>query len=150
MRGRYRKPSIFWSVIGAAVLLFTVQGHTAVDPETAVGVWLFNEAAGDVAKDLIHRLTSLCRDTAISCAFAETLTRITKGNRCSGSDWRRVQAFTFLWKLKLYRNGKLVEKDISAHQKENEDNHKPFTIGGGVGPDPCRWSNGRSRTLQHC
>lgn len=36
--------------------------------------------------------------------------------------------------MKLYRNGKLeVEKDISAHQKENEDNHKPFTIGGEVG-----------------
>lgn len=49
MRGRYQKPSIFWSVIGAAVLLFTAQGHTAIDPGTAVGVWLFNEDGGDLA-----------------------------------------------------------------------------------------------------
>lgn len=36
--------------------------------------------------------------------------------------------------MKLYRDGKLeAEKDISAQQKENEDNHKPFTIGGEAG-----------------
>ena len=52
MRGRYQKPSIFWSVIGAAIVLFTTQGHTAVDPATAVAVWLFNEDGGDLAKDL--------------------------------------------------------------------------------------------------
>ena len=52
IRGRYQKPSIFWSIIGAAVLLFTTHGHTAVDPATAVAVWLFNEDSGDLAKDL--------------------------------------------------------------------------------------------------
>ena len=36
--------------------------------------------------------------------------------------------------MKLYRDGKLeAERDISAHQKENEDNHNPFTIGGEAG-----------------
>ena len=52
MRGRYQKLGIFWSVIGAAVLLFTAQGHTAIDPATAVAIWLFNEDGGDLAKDL--------------------------------------------------------------------------------------------------
>ena len=52
MRDRCQKPIIFWYVIGAAVLLFTTQGHTAIDPATAVAVWLFNEDGGDLAEDL--------------------------------------------------------------------------------------------------
>ena len=36
--------------------------------------------------------------------------------------------------MKLYRNGKLeAEKDIAAHANQNEDNLKPFTIGGEPG-----------------
>ena len=36
--------------------------------------------------------------------------------------------------MKLYRNGELeVETDIAAHANQNEDNLKPFTIGGEVG-----------------
>ena len=32
--------------------MFATQGFSVVDPETAVGVWLFNEEKGDIAKDL--------------------------------------------------------------------------------------------------
>ena len=158
MRSRDQKSRIFWSAISVVILLFTTQGHAAVDPETAVGVWLFNEDGGDLAKDLTEnaldakfldpvkwaegkfdsglefksgglanagispllnvgkkrislwshgsniqrplptgtqassqRLTSLCRDTATSCVSAGTLTRTTKENRYSGSDWRKVR-----------------------------------------------------------
>lgn len=220
MRGRYRKPSIFWSVIGAAVLLFTVQGHTAVDPETAVGVWLFNEAAGDVAKDLTKNALDAkfldpvkwtdgkfdggleFKSGGLVNAGTSPLLNVGKAN-FSMLAWFKYSETAAGWHasliskadlamprhgyilcvrgnldpnnkgkplfwfglaqgagvhlfgtspindgkwhhlaatadrkgaMKLYRDGKLeVEKDISAQQKENEDNHKPFTIGGEVG-----------------
>lgn len=32
-------------------LILTVQGYAIIDPQTAVGIWLFDEGEGDVAKD---------------------------------------------------------------------------------------------------
>ena len=220
MRGSYQKPNIFWVVIGAAILLFTTQGHTAIDPATAVAVWLFNEDGGDIAKDLT--------ENALNAKFLDPV-KWTDGKFDGGLEFKSgglVDAGTsqllnvgtanfsmvawfkysetpdgwhasliskadlamprhgyilcvrgnldpnnkgkpLFWfglaqgagvhlfgtstindgkwhhlaatanrkgAMKLYRDGKLeAEKDISAHQKENEDNHKPFTIGGEVG-----------------
>ena len=220
MRSRYQKLSIFWSVIGATVLLFTAQGHTAVNPETAVGVWLFNEETGDSAKDLTENaLDAECLDPVkwtdgkfdgglefksgglVDAGVSPPL-NVGKAN-FSMVAWFKYSKTSAGWyasliskadlamprhgyilgirgnldpnnkgkplfwfglaqgagihlfgtstindgkwhhlaatadrkgAMKLYRDGKLeAEKDISAHQKENEDNLKPFTIGGEVG-----------------
>ncbi len=220
MRGRYQKPNIFWVVIGAAVLLFTTQGHTALDPATAVAVWLFNEDGGDLAKDLTENALDAeflepvkwtdgkfdggleFKSGGLVNAGISPLLNVGKAN-FSMVAWFKYSKMPEGWyasliskadlamprhgyilgirgnldpnnkgrplfwfglaqgagihlfgtspindgkwhhlaatadrkgAMKLYRDGKLeAEKDISAHQKENEDNLKPFTIGGEVG-----------------
>ena len=52
MRRPYKKLGVFWGVISAVILMSSTPGFTAVNPETAVAVWLFNEGDGDLAKDL--------------------------------------------------------------------------------------------------
>lgn len=220
MRGRYRKPSIFWSVIGAAVLLFTTQGHTAVDPATAVAVWLFNEDGGDFAKDLTENALDAefleptkwtdgkfdggleFKSGGLANAGVSPILNVGKAN-FSMAAWFKYSKTPAGWHavliskadlamprhgyilgirgnldpnnkgrplfwfglaqgagihlfgtspindgkwhhlaatadrkgaMKLYRDGELeVEKDIAAHANQNEDNIKPFTIGGEVG-----------------
>ena len=220
MRGRYQKPNIFWAVIGAAVLLFATQGHTALDPAVAVAVWLFNEDSGDLAKDLTENALDAeflepvkwtdgkfeggleFKSGGLVNAGVSPLLNVGKAN-FSMVAWFKYSKTSEGWhasliskadlamprhgyilgirgnldpnnkgkplfwfglaqgagihlfgtspindgkwhhlaatadrkgEMKLYRDGKLeAEKDISAHQKENEDNLKPFTIGGEVG-----------------
>ena len=220
MRGRYQKPSIFWTVISAAVLLFTTQGHTAVDPATAVAVWLFNEDGGDLAKDLTENSLDAeflepvkwtdgkfdggleFKSGGLVNAGVSPLLNVGKANFSmvawfkyskTPDDWHATliekadfamprhgyllavrgnldpnnKGKPLFWfglaqgagvhlfgtspindgkwhhlaatadrkgAMKLYRDGKLeAEKDISAHQKENEDNLSPFSIGGEPG-----------------
>ena len=220
MRGTYQKPSFFWVVMGAAFLLLTTQGHTAVDPETAVGVWLFNEEVGDTAKDLTENALDAnfldpvkwtdgkfnggleFKSGGLANAGVSPLLNVGKANFSmmawfkyakTADDWHATliekadfamprhgyllcvrgnldannKGKPLFWfglaqgagihlfgtspindgkwyhlaatadrkgAMKLYRDGKLeAERDISAHQKENEDNHKPFTMGGEVG-----------------
>ena len=220
MRGRCQKLSIFWSVISAVILMSATQGFTAVDPETAVGVWLFNEAAGDIAKDLSENAFEAkfvndvkwvdgkfdggleFKSGGLVDAGISPLLNVGKENFSmmawfkyskTAADWHATliekadfamprhgyllcvrgnldannKGKPLFWfglaqgagvhlfgtspindgkwyhlaatadrkgAMKLYRDGKLeAERDISAHQKENEDNHKPFTIGGETG-----------------
>ena len=220
MRSRCQKSGISWFVISTAILMFTTQGLAAVDPGSAIAVWLFNEDKGNLAKDLT--------ENALDAKFLDPV-KWTDGKFDSGLEfkigglvdagispllnvgeanfsivaWFKYSKTSAGWyasliskadlamprhgyilgirgnldpnnkgkplfwfglaqgagihlfgtstindgkwhhlaatadrkgAMKLYRDGKLeAEKDISAHQKENEDNHKPFTIGGEVG-----------------
>lgn len=196
------------------------QGFTAVDPETAVGVWLFNEEKGDVAKDLTENALDAkfldpvkwtdgqfdggleFKSGSLANAGTSQLLNVGTAN-FSMLAWFKYSETAAGWHasliskadlamprhgyilcvrgnldpnnkgkplfwfglaqgagvhlfgtspindgkwhhlaatadrkgaMKLYRDGKLeAEKDISAQQKENEDNHKPFTIGGEAG-----------------
>lgn len=196
------------------------QGFTAVDPETAVGVWLFNEKQGDIAKDLSENAFEAkfvndvkwvegkfdggleFKSGGLVDAGISPLLNVGKDNFSmmawfkyskTAADWHATliekadfamprhgyllcvrgnldpnnKGKPLFWfglaqgagvhlfgtspindgkwyhlaatadrkgAMKLYRDGKLeAERDISAHQKENEDNHKPFTIGGETG-----------------
>jgi hypothetical protein len=220
MRGRGQKSSVFWSAISALILLFATQGLTAVDPDTAVGVWLFNEEVGNLAKDLSENALDAkfldpvkwtdgkfdggleFKSGGLVDAGISPLLNVGKANFSmvawfkyskTAADWHATliekadfamprhgyllcvrgdldpnnKGKPLFWfglaqgagvhlfgispindgkwhhlaatadrkgAMKLYRDGKLeAENDISAHQKENEDNHKPFTIGGEAG-----------------
>ena len=220
MRGRGQKSSVFWSAISALILLFATQGLTAVDPDTAVGVWLFNEEVGNLAKDLTENALDAkfldpvkwadgkfdggleFKSGGLVDAGISPLLNVGKANFSmvawfkyskTAADWHATliekadfamprhgyllcvrgdldpnnKGKPLFWfglaqgagvhlfgispindgkwhhlaatadrkgAMKLYRDGKLeAENDISAHQKENEDNHKPFTIGGEAG-----------------
>ena len=220
MRRKCDKLMIFGSVISAIILMSVTQGFSVVDPETAVGVWLFNEEKGDVAKDLTENALDAkfldpvkwtdgkfdggleFKNGSLANAGVSPLLNVGKAN-FSMMAWFKYSKTADGWHasliskadlamprhgyilcvrgnldpnnkgkplfwfglaqgagvhlfgtspindgkwhhlaatadrkgaMKLYRDGKLeAEKDISAHQKENEDNHKPFTIGGEVG-----------------
>ena len=220
MRGRRDKLVIFGTVISTIVLMFATQGFSAVDPETAVGVWLFNEEVGDTTKDLTENALDAefldpvkwtdgkfdggleFKSGGLANAGISPLLNVGKANFSmmawfkyskTADDWHATliekadfamprhgyllcvrgnldpnnKGKPLFWfglaqgagihlfgtspindgkwyhlaatadrksAMKLYRDGKLeAEKDISAHQKENEDNHKPFTIGGEAG-----------------
>ena len=220
MRRKCDKLIIFGSVIVVIILMSITPGFTAVDPETAVGVWLFNEAAGDVAKDLTENALDAkfldpvkwidgkfdggleFKSGGLANAGTSQLLNVGTANFSmlawfkyseTADDWHATiiekadfamprhgyllcvrgnldpnnKGKPLFWfglaqgagvhlfgtspindgkwhhlaatadrkgAMKLYRDGKLeAEKDISAHQKENEDNHKPFTIGGEAG-----------------
>ena len=220
MRSRCQKSGIFWSVISTAILIFATQGFTAVDPGTAVGVWLFNEEVGDIAKDLSENALDAkfldpvkwadgkldsgleFKSGGLVDAGISPLLNVGKANFSmiawfkyakTSADWHAalIQKADFamprhgyllgirgnldpnnkgkplFWfglaqgagvhlfgtstindgkwhhlaatadregAMKLYRDGKLeAETDIAAHAKENEDNLKPFTIGGETG-----------------
>ncbi len=220
MRRKCDKLMIFGSVISVIILMSVTQGFTAIDPETAVGVWLFNEEKGDVAKDLTENALDAkfldpvkwtdgkfdggleFKSGSLANAGTSQLLNVGTAN-FSMLAWFKYSETPDGWHasliskadlamprhgyilcvrgnldpnnkgkplfwfglaqgagvhlfgtspindgkwyhlaatadrkgaMKLYRNGKLeAEKDISAQQKENEDNHKPFTIGGEVG-----------------
>ena len=220
MRRKCDKLMIFGSVISAIMLMSATQGFSVVDPETAVGVWLFNEEKGDVAKDLTENALDAkfldpvkwtdgqfdggleFKSGGLANAGTSQLLNVGTAN-FSMLAWFKYSETPDGWHasliskadlamprhgyilcvrgnldpnnkgkplfwfglaqgagvhlfgtspindgkwhhlaatadrkgaMKLYRDGKLeAEKDISAHQKENEDNHKPFTIGGEVG-----------------
>lgn len=220
MRGRCDKLVIFGAVISIVMLMSITQGFSAVDPETAVGVWLFNEEVGDIAKDLTENALDAefldpvkwmdgkfdggleFKSGGLVNAGTSPLLNVGKANFSilawfkyskTADDWHATiiekadfamprhgyllcvrgnldpnnKGKPLFWfglaqgagvhlfgtspindgkwyhlaatadrkgAMKLYRDGKLeAEKDISAHQKENEDNHKPFTIGGEAG-----------------
>ena len=220
MRRKCDKSIIFWSVISATILISATQGFSAVDPETAVAVWLFNEEKGDIAKDLM--------ENALDAKFADPV-KWTDGKFDGGLEFKsgglvdvgvspllnvgKANFSMIVWfkysktpagwyasliskadlamprhgyilgirgnldpnnkgkplfwfglaqgagihlfgtstindgkwhhlaatadrkgAMKLYRDGELeAEKDIAAHANQNEDNLKPFTIGGEVG-----------------
>ena len=220
MRSRDQKSRIFWSAISVVILLFTAQGHTAVDPETAVGVWLFNEEAGDIAKDLTENALDAkfldpvdwtdgkfdggleFKSGGLVNAGISPLLNVGKAN-FSMVAWFKYSKTPDGWHasliskadlamprhgyilcvrgnldpnnkgkplfwfglaqgpgvhlfgtspindgkwyhlaatadrkgaMKLYRNGELeAENNIAAHANQNEDNLKPFTIGGEPG-----------------
>lgn len=220
MRGRCDKLMIFGAVISIVMLMSVTQGFSAVDPETAVGVWLFNEEVGDIAKDLTENALDAeflepvkwtdgkfdggleFKSGGLVNAGTSPLLNVGKANFSmlawfkyskTADDWHATiiekadfamprhgyllcvrgnldpnnKGKPLFWfglaqgagvhlfgtspindgkwhhlaatadrkgAMKLYRDGKLeAEKDISAQQKENEDNHKPFTIGGEAG-----------------
>ena len=220
MRRKCDKLMIFGSVISAIILMSVTQGFSVVDPETAVGVWLFNEEKGDVAKDLTENALDAkfldpvkwtdgkfdsgleFKSGGLANAGVSQVLNVGKAN-FSMMAWFKYSNTPDGWhasliskadlamprhgyilcvrgnldpnnkgkplfwfglaqgagihlfgtspindgkwhhlaatadrkgEMKLYRDGKLeAKKDISAHQKENEDNHKPFTIGGEAG-----------------
>ena len=220
MRSRDQKSRIFWSAMSIVILLFTTQGHTAVDPETAVGVWLFNEEAGDIAKDLTENALDAefldpvdwtdgkfdggleFKSGGLANAGISPLLNVGKAN-FSMVAWFKYSKTPDGWHasliskadlamprhgyilcvrgnldpnnkgkplfwfglaqgpgvhlfgtspindgkwhhlaatadrkgaMKLYRNGELeAENNIAAHANQNEDNLKPFTIGGEPG-----------------
>ena len=220
MRSRDQKSRIFWSAMSIVILLFTTQGHTAVDPETAVGVWLFNEETGDIAKDLTENALDAefldpvdwtdgkfdggleFKSGGLANAGISPLLNVGKAN-FSMVAWFKYSKTPDGWHasliskadlamprhgyilcvrgnldpnnkgkplfwfglaqgpgvhlfgtspindgkwhhlaatadrkgaMKLYRNGELeAENDIAAHANQNEDNLKPFTIGGEPG-----------------
>ena len=220
MRRKCAKLMIFWSVISAIILMCATQGFSAVDPETAVAVWLFNEEVGDIAKNLSENALDAkfldpvkwtdgkfdggleFKSGGLVDAGVSPLLNVGKAN-FSMLAWFKYSKTAAEWHasliskadlamprhgyilcvrgdldpnnkgkplfwfglaqgagihlfgispindgkwhhlaatadrkgaMKLYRDGKLeAEKDISAHQKENEDNLKPFTIGGEAG-----------------
>ena len=220
MNCRCQKSSIFWSTISVVILLFTTQGLTAVDPGTAIAVWLFNEEKGDLAKDLTENALDAkfldpvkwtdgkfdgglefksggLVDAGISPLlnvgktnfsmvvwfkysktpdgwYASLISKADlamprhgyilgiRGNldpnnkgkplfwfglaqgagihlfgtsTINDGKWHHLAATADRkGAMKLYRDGKLeVENDIAAHANQNEDNLKPFTIGGEVG-----------------
>lgn len=220
MRGRCDKLVIFGAVISIVMLMSLTQGFSAIDPETAVGVWLFNEEVGDIAKDLTENALDAefldpvkwtdgkfdggleFKSGGLVNAGTSPLLNVGKANFSilawfkyskTADDWHATiiekadfamprhgyllcvrgnldpnnKGKPLFWfglaqgagvhlfgispindgkwyhlaatadrkgAMKLYRDGKLeAEKDISAQQKENEDNHKPFTIGGEAG-----------------
>ena len=220
MRGRCDKLVIFGAVISIVMLMSLTQGFSAVDPETVVGVWLFNEEVGDIAKDLTENALDAefldpvkwtdgkfdggleFKSGGLVNAGTSPLLNVGKANFSilawfkyskTADDWHATiiekadfamprhgyllcvrgnldpnnKGKPLFWfglaqgagvhlfgtspindgkwyhlaatadrkgAMKLYRDGKLeAEKDISAQQKENEDNHKPFTIGGEAG-----------------
>lgn len=220
MRGRWNRLIIFGFAISAIALISATHGFSAVDPETAVGVWLFNEEKGDLAKDLTENALDAkfldpvkwtdgkfdggleFKSGGLANAGVSPLLNVGKANFSmmawfkyakTAADWHATliekadfamprhgyllcvrgnldpnnKGKPLFWfglaqgagvhlfgtspindgkwhhlaatadrkgAMKLYRNGKLeAEKDISAQQKENEDNHKPFTIGGEAG-----------------
>ena len=220
MRRKCDKLMIFGSVISVIILMSATQGFSVVDPETAVGVWLFNEEAGDVAKDLTENALDAkfldpvkwtdgkfdggleFKSGGLANAGTSQLLNVGTANFSmlawfkyakTADDWHATiiekadfamprhgyllcvrgnldpnnKGKPLFWfglaqgagvhlfgtspindgkwyhlaatadrkgAMKLYRDGKLeAEKDISAQQKENEDNHKPFTIGGEAG-----------------
>ena len=220
MRSRCQKSGISWFVISTAILMFTTQGLAAVDPGSAIAVWLFNEDKGNLAKDLT--------ENALDAKFLDPV-KWTDGKFDSGLEfkigglvdagispllnvgkanfsmvvWFKYSKTPAEWyasliskadlamprhgyilgirgnldpnnkgkplfwfglaqgagihlfgtspindgkwhhlaatadrkgAMKLYRDGELeVENDIAAHANQNEDNLKPFTIGGEVG-----------------
>ena len=220
MRCPYKKLGVFYSVISAVILMSSTQGFTAVDPETVVAVWLFNEAKGDLTKDFSENAFEAkfvndvkwtdgklgggleFKSGGLADAGTSQLLNVGKENFSmmawfkyskTAADWHATliekadfamprhgyllcvrgnldqnnKGKPLFWfglaqgagvhlfgtspindgkwyhlaattdrkgAMKLYRDGKLeAERDISAHQKENEDNHKPFTIGGETG-----------------
>lgn len=196
------------------------QGLTAVDPGTAVGVWLFNEEKGDLAQDLTENTLDAkfldpvkwtdgkfdggleFKSGGLVNAGISPLLNVGKAN-FSMVAWFKYSKTPDEWyasliskadlamprhgyilgirgnldpnnkgkplfwfglaqgagihlfgtspindgkwhhlaatadrkgAMKLYRDGELeVENDIAAHANQNEDNLKPFTIGGEVG-----------------
>lgn len=220
MRRRCDKLMIFWFVISAIILMSATQGLTAVDPGTAVGVWLFNEEKGDLAQDLTENTLDAkfldpvkwtdgkfdggleFKSGGLVNAGISPLLNVGKAN-FSMVAWFKYSKTPDEWyasliskadlamprhgyilgirgnldpnnkgkplfwfglaqgagihlfgtspindgkwhhlaatadrkgAMKLYRDGELeVENDIAAHANQNEDNLKPFTIGGEVG-----------------
>ena len=45
--------NLIWASVGLIVwaLMYTSQSEAKIDPETAVGVWLFDEGSGNIARD---------------------------------------------------------------------------------------------------
>ncbi len=220
MRRRCDKLMIFWSVISAIILMSVTQGLTAVDPGTAIAVWLFNEEKGDLAQDLTENTLDAkfldpvkwtdgkldggleFKSGGLVNAGISPLLNVGKAN-FSMVAWFKYSKTPDEWyasliskadlamprhgyilgirgnldpnnkgkplfwfglaqgagihlfgtspindgkwhhlaatadrkgAMKLYRDGELeVENDIAAHANQNEDNLKPFTIGGEVG-----------------
>ena len=220
MRRRCDKLMIFWFVISAIILMSATQGLTAVDPGTAIAVWLFNEEKGDLAQDLTENTLDAkfldpvkwtdgkldggleFKSGGLVNAGISPLLNVGKAN-FSMVAWFKYSKTPDEWyasliskadlamprhgyilgirgnldpnnkgkplfwfglaqgagihlfgtspindgkwhhlaatadrkgAMKLYRDGELeVENDIAAHANQNEDNLKPFTIGGEVG-----------------
>ena len=220
MRRRCDKLMIFWFVISAIILISATQGLTAVDPGTAIAVWLFNEEKGDLAQDLTENTLDAkfldpvkwtdgkldggleFKSGGLVNAGISPLLNVGKAN-FSMVAWFKYSKTPDEWyasliskadlamprhgyilgirgnldpnnkgkplfwfglaqgagihlfgtspindgkwhhlaatadrkgAMKLYRDGELeVENDIAAHANQNEDNLKPFTIGGEVG-----------------
>ena len=220
MRRRCDKLMIFWFVISAIILMSATQGLTAVDPGTAIAVWLFNEEKGDLAQDLTENTLDAkfldpvkwtdgkldggleFKSGGLVNAGISPLLNVGKANFSmvawfkyskTPDEWYASliskadlamprhgyilgirgnldpnnKGKPLLWfglaqgagihlfgtssindgkwhhlaatadrkgAMKLYRDGELeVENDIAAHANQNEDNLKPFTIGGEVG-----------------
>ena len=220
MRDIYTKLGIRWSVISVLILMFTTHGFAAVDPATAIAVWLFDEKKGDLAKDLSENALDVELGNGVEWAEGEfgsglefengslvnagtsPLLNVGTENYSimawfkyskTSPNWHTVliqkadfamprhgyllgirgdldpnnKGKPLFWfglaqgagvhlfgispindgrwhhlaatadrkgAMKLYRDGKFeVEIDISAHQKQNEDNQKPLTLGGEVG-----------------
>ena len=229
MRLGYQKLGAYWSVISAVILMLPAHGFTAVDPATAIAVWLLDEEKGDITKDLSENALDVKLGNGVKWAEGEfggglefengsvvdagisPLLNVGTENFSmmawfkyskTSPNWHTVliqkadfamprhgyilgirgdldpnnKGKPLFWfglaqgpgvhlfgispindgkwhhlagtadrkgAMKLYRDGKLeTEIDISAHQKQNEDNQKPLTIGGEIGVPSRTLANG--------